>query len=213
MDKYRNNFNVTYLLLIFIFSSCGDNFEKYYPSNTYYEIYIDNSKIENFDLFLIYNITDTVFDENKIYVVDTLEFKITKSGVESLNNKYLIENNYNIFTKYSDHPIIEVYSGREIEVIIKKDKQIIESYNINLENSSYQYIINPMSKSKFKYGSIQYGGFVFEEHPSNIYTNNFISLKKVDFFLIPPPDTLSYTYERFDPCLVGCKKTYIEQIK
>lgn len=213
MGKYSINLIIIYLLLSFILGSCSNNFEKYYPSNTYYEIYIDNSKIENFDLFMIYNITDTVFDSNKIYLVDTLEFQITKSGVESLNDKYLIENNYDIFTKYSDYPIIKVYSGRNIKVIIKKDQNIIESYKINLENSNHQYIMNPGSRSKFKFGTVQYGGFVFEDLPSNIYTNNFFSFKKVDFFLTSPPEKLSYTYEIIDPCLIGCKKTYLEQIR
>ena len=116
--------NVISLLLIFLLISCN-NFEKYYPSGTENDIYIDNSNINNFELYMIYNITDTVFDEKKIYIVDTLKFRITEDGVESLNNKYLIENNYNIFTKYTDNNTIEVYSGKDIEVIIKKDREII----------------------------------------------------------------------------------------
>lgn len=213
MKKNKNNLFTIYLLLVFILSSCGNNFKKYYPSNTYYDIYIDNSKIENFNLLMVYNITDTVFDEKKIYVVDTLEFKVTNSGVESLNNKYLTERDYDIFTSYSNKSSIEVYGGKDIKIIIKKDLKTIDSYNVNLENSKYQYIINPMAKSKFKYGTVQYGGLVFEELPTNIYSSNFISFEKADFFLTAPPETLSYTYEIIDPCLIGCKRTYLEQIR
>ena len=89
MKKPRYS-NVISLLLIFLLISCN-NFEKYYPSGTENDIYIDNSNINNFELYMIYNITDTVFDEKKIYIVDTLKFRITEDGVESLNTDQRIK--------------------------------------------------------------------------------------------------------------------------
>jgi len=248
------------LLVSMILFGCNKDLKKYYPygwvkmkngeSKEYSplnEIYIDKSKINNFELYMIYNTIDTVFDEyrdktEKIYIVDTLKFEITnsddlpeslkgivKSEVKSLNNKYLSENEYDIFTDYVKLPTdIRVYDGEDIKVIITKDGEILESYTVDLKHNKdgsklidYQYIINPMSKSKFKLSSIQYNGFIdIKKIKPKIYSRNFIKIKgkKIDFFLITPPDTLSYSYKTYDgykldPCEYGCEKSVITQIK
>ena len=235
------------LLVSVILFGCNKDLKKYYPygwvkmkngeSKEYYplnEIYIDKSKINDFELYMIYNTIDTVSKSygdktEKIYIVDTLKFEITKSGVKSLNNKYLSEKEYDIFTDYVKSPTdFKVYDGEDIKIIIKKDGKILESYTVDLKHNKdgsklidYQYIINPMSKSKFKLSSIQYNGFIdIKEIKPKIYSKNFIKIKgkKIDFFLITPPDTLSYSYQTIqgvslDPCRFGCEKSVITKIK
>ena len=161
--------------------------------------------------------------------VDTLNFKINNDEIFENNRKYpMLKSVYNINSKESTWDynltnqkdnLIYIFEGNDIRVIIKKDSKIIESYNIEISNANNNhYIINPLSKSTFKVGEVQYGGFVFEEPPSSIHKNNFITVEKVDFFLETPPDTLSYStrsYNGFalDPCMIGCKKKYLKQIR
>jgi hypothetical protein len=235
------------LFLSFFFLSCNNDLKKYYPydRNCYTpngdeksffpgnQIYIDNSKINDFELYMVYNTLDTVTcgfsweknKEKKIYVIDTLKFNVTRDGVESLNNKYSVESEYDIFKKGKN--VISVQNGYDIEVILKKDEKIIESYVTDLEygyeSSKYydfQYIINPLSKSKFKIDTVQYGGYVFEELKSKILSKNFTKIKggKIDFFLTKPPDTITYTQTKigdsyFGSCDFGCKKSVLKLIR
>ena len=89
---------------------CNNDLKKYYPYSDCYtsngdkksffpgnHIYIDNFKINDFELYMVYNTLDTVTcgrswqndwennKEKKIYIIDTLKFNVTKDGVESLN--------------------------------------------------------------------------------------------------------------------------------
>ncbi len=64
-------------------------------------------------------------------------------------------------------------------MILKQDEKIIESYITDLEYGSesseyydFQYIINPLSKSRFQIDTVQYGGFVFEEFKSKRFSKN-----------------------------------------
>jgi len=237
---------ISILFLSFFFLSCNNDLKKYYPynSNCYTpngvkqsffpgnQIYIDNSKINDFELYMVYNTLDTVTcgsysknKEKKIYVIDTLKFNVTKDGVESLNNKYQVESVYNIFKKGKN--VISVQNGNDIEVILKKDEKIIESYIIDLKYSfksreyyDFQSIINPLSKSRFQIDIVQYGGFVFEEFKSKRYSKNFNKIKggKIDFFLTEPPDTITYIQRKigdsyFGDCDFGCKKSVLKQIR
>jgi hypothetical protein len=230
----------------------SDIYKDFTPRN---EIYIDNSKINNFELFMIYNDLDTVWGYNegmfgrkleaeRIFILDTLKFQVTKEGVLSLNDKF--EGVYYMFADISkfnsrgDSLYIKVYDGEDVNIIIKKDEEIIESYNVDLIAGGgkgiavpeeywgagrgnrkidyhYQYIINPLSKSRFKLDSIRYGGYLFRDFKSKIYSSKFIKIKgkKIDYFLTTPPDTLSYSYNsrRLDPCLIGCTKSVIKQIR
>ncbi len=199
--------------------------KEYYPET---EIYIDKSNINNFELNMIYNsVNDTVRDLSdertlKIYVLDTLKFQITNSGIKSLNNKYLSEiGNLDIFTYDVESPKdIKVYKGKNVKVLIKKDGIILESYNVNIGlGNHYQYIINPMSKSTFRLSSIQYNGFLdIKKIKPKTSSNRFIKLETgIDFFLKTPPDTLSYSTRTYngislDPCQFGCEKTVLTKI-
>lgn len=208
----------------------GDK-KDFFPGNY---IYIDNSKINDFKLYMVYNTLDTVTcgysreknKEKKIYIIDTLKFNVTKDGVESLNNKYPLESEYseyNIFIEGKN--VISVQNGFDIEVILKKDEKIIESYTADLvygeyESSDFQYIINPLSKSRFQIDTVQYGGFVFDEFKSIRFSKNFTKIKggKIDFFLTKPPDTITYTKRKigdiyFGSCDFGCKKSVLKQIR
>tara|TARA_B100000780_G_scaffold61076_1_gene39291 strand:+ start:1240 stop:1992 length:753 start_codon:yes stop_codon:yes gene_type:complete len=240
---------ISILFLSFFFSGCNNDLKKYYPyeRNCYTpngdeksffpgnNIYIDNSKINDFELYMVYNTLDTVTcgyrseknKEKKIYIIDTLKFNVTKDGVESLNNKYPVESEYNIFKGGRGKNIITVQNGYDIEVILKQDEKIIESYITDLEYGyesqeyyDFQYIINPLSKSRFQIDTVQYGGFVFEEFKSKIISKNFTKIKgkKIDFFLTKHPDTITYSEIKFgdtyfDECLLGCKKTVLKQIR
>jgi hypothetical protein len=253
---------------MFIFLSCEKNLETYYSYGsgrtsdgerkeffTGNQIYLDNTKINEYELFMVYNIMDTIFDgyvfngkvyfeeeDPKIFVIDTLKFKVDDYGVKSLNNKYLVDSEYDIFTlsKYDvgDNNllknIIKVQNGTNIEVILKKDNKIIESYYVDLnyggkdDNLSisddnlidYQYIINPLSKSRFQIDTIQYGGYVFREFKSKKLSKNFIKIKgeKIDFYMTKPPDTITYNKIKigdsyFGSCDFGCKKSILEQVR
>ena len=218
---------ILFILFSIVLVSCN-NYNYYYP-NKKVPIYIDNSKIEEFNISLVYNHIDTLF-ENKRFLnvdilrVDTLNFKVNNDFISENNRKYpMLKSVYNShrmestwdydFTSQKDN-LIYIFEGNDITVNIKKDGKILESYNIDVSYGVYNhYIINPLSKSTFKVGEVQYGGFIFKEPPFSIHSSNFITLEKVDFFLTPPPDTISYTYDTFDPCMVGCKKTYVKQIK
>ena len=216
------------------YTSNGDK-KSFYPGNY---IYIDNSKINDFELLMVYNTLDTVTcgpswqndwennKEKKIYIIDTLKFNITKDGVESLNNKYLVESERNIFKEGKN--VISVQNGYDIEVILKKDEKIIESYITNLKYSSdkssridFQYIINPLSKSTFQIDTVQYGGFLAGEFKSKRLSKNFTKIKggKIDFFLTEPPDTITYTRNKNEftsitnSCFLGCKKSVLKQIR
>ena len=238
---------ISILFLCFFFLGCNNDLKIYYPYNSncyttnadkksFYpgnRIYIDNSKINDFELYMVYNSIDTVTcgfsweknKEKKIYIIDTLKFNVTKDGVESLNNKYPVESEYNIFKKGKN--VISVQNGYDIEVILKKDEKIIESYITDLEygyeSSKYydfQYIINPLSKSRFEIDTVQYGGFLFSEFKSKRFSKNFTKIKggKIDFFLTEPPDTLTYTQRKigdtyFGSCDFGCEKSVLKQIK
>ena len=121
--------------------------------------------------------------------------------------------------------VISVQNGFDIEVILKKDEKIIESYTTDLvygeyESSDFQYIINPLSKSRFQIDTVQYGGFVFDEFKSKRFSKNFTKIKggKIDFFLTKPPDTITYTKRKigdtyFGSCDFGCKKSVLKQIR
>lgn len=235
------------LFLSFFILSCNNDLKKYYPydSNCYTsngnkksffpgnQIYIDNSKINDFELYMVYNTLDTVtcgfsWEKNrdrKIYVIDTLKFNVTRDGVTSLNNKYPVEAKYHIFKKGKN--VICVQNGYDIEVILKKDEKIIESYITDLEYGydsrdyyDFQYIINPLSKSRFQIDTVQYGGFLFEEFKSKKLSKNFTKIKgrKIDFFLTNPPDKITYNQTKIGDsyigsCDFGCKKSVLKQIR
>ena len=239
---------ISILFLSFFFLGCNNDLKKYYPYDDCYtsngdkksffpgnHIYIDNSKINDFELYMVYNTLDTVTcgrswqndwennKEKKIYIIDTLKFNITKDGVESLNNKYLVETEFNIFKEGKN--VISVQNGYDIEVILKKDEKIIESYTTDLVYGEYkydfQYIINPLSKSRFQIDTVQYGGLMFEEFKSKRFSKNFTKIKggPIDFFLTEPPDKITYTRRKIgdtyliDPCDVGCRKSVLKQIR
>lgn len=248
--------------LIFTLFSCEKNLETYYSYGSgrtsdgehkeFYtgnQIYLDNSKINEYELFMVYNIIDTIFDgyeingkvygeeeDPKIFVIDTLKFKVDDYGVKSLNNKYLVDSKYDIFTlsnyEVGDNSflknIIKVQNGTNIEVILKKDNKIIESYYVDLNYFEdkydnlidYQYIINPLSKSRFQIDTIQYGGYLFKEFKSKKLSKNFIKIKgeKIDFYMTKPPDTITYTKRKigdsyFGSCDWGCKKSILKQVR
>lgn len=233
------NYLKTILPLLFI--GCNSQLDKYYPyesqcitvngeEKSFYpgnEIYIDNSKITDFELLMVYNTEDTVMcddEKKKIYVIDTLKFNVTKNGVVSLNDKYPVEVNWNIFIKGEN--LISVQNGQNIEVIIKHGAKIIESYFTDLEyyNESgerinYKHIINPQSLSTYELDTVQYGGYIFKPFKSKRLFDRFITINggHIDYFLTTPPDTLTYTEKRFgeisfDPCIVGCKKSVLTKL-
>ena len=235
----------------FIFSSCSD-YKTYYPPINYtsetIEIYIDNSKLNPFDLSLVYNNVDTIEEKNIIYKVDTLNFKIDKYGVTDINHKYEKETingeEYPSFIKEElkftlteedskqKPKIITEYKGEDVQIIIKKDGNTLESYSVNLLpdfkdpdekylRSKYQYIINPLSLSKYKLDTIQYGGLFYPYRESKIYSNSFITFKihESDYFLETPPDTLDYRYQDFGlprgemRKLIGITKQVIQRVE
>ena len=198
--------------------------KSFYPGNV---IYLDNSKIKDFELLMVYNTRDTVSCESqkkKIFVIDTLKFKVSENGVVSLNNKYPVEANYNIFIQGEN--LISVYNGQNIEIIIKKNERILQSYNTKLEYFSksgekfnYQHILNPLSLSIYELDTVQYGGYIFEGFKSKRFFNKFITVHggRIDYFMSNAPDTLTYSEKRigeysFDPCLIGCKKSIFNVI-
>lgn len=243
---------LNYKLLVMLWSSltfigCDTELKKYYPAGSvkllngeiksfysFNEIYVDNSNIDDFELEFIYNIMDTVIDyknkdKKKIYVVDTLKFRISDNDIISLNNKYLNPRSYDIFVdRIGINSKIRVYNGENIRILLKKDGQLLESYladficeYVDGERTDYQYIINPLGKSRFMLSSVQYGGFMdFKKTKPIIYSDNFITLlgPKIDFFLVTPPDTITYQEIKvgnlsFDPCMAGCEKTTLTKIK
>lgn len=238
-----------YIVCLF-FVQCQEDLQKYYPYREvklkngnidYYDlkmvdtspknyVYVDNSKINDFYLYMIYNSIDTVmgFDgPQKIFVVDTLKFHITEDYVRDLNTKYIKKhygtswdfiNNY----KYKPYTFIKVYDGEDVQVILKKDNKIIESYSVSLNHKKkHNYIINPLSKSKFKLSSVQYNGITqLPKIKKRYYSKSFnqIDWNQIDFFLTEPPEKISYDVTvingvKLDDCQFGCVKSVISQIK
>lgn len=241
-----------YLVLIFFsFLLSCNQYTTLYPNDNLICIYIDNSKIKEFDVSLIYNYIDTIHHDDKILIIDTLNFKIDHNGISENNRKYLQENTYVSMDPIREYDflgssyqypklyknIVQVYKGENIRVILKKDENVLESYIIDLDydykfdvttNSkqiyNFQYIINPLSLSRYELDTIQFGGVslfsFFSDHPkSKIYSNSFISFGgfKSDFFLETPSDTLSYTYSThngisIDPGSLGIRKLVLTKI-
>tara|TARA_B110000908_G_scaffold120936_1_gene141727 strand:+ start:333 stop:1073 length:741 start_codon:yes stop_codon:yes gene_type:complete len=245
----KKTLSIFFICILLIGCQEKKDLKKYYPilhgkiSSGEYKnfdpenyIYIDRSKVDNFKLFMIYNNIDTIFHfydlstPEKIFIVDTLKFEITKEKVKCLNNKFLFQDGYgrtdeysSTFTYVESPSNIKVYDGENIKIIIKQNEKVLESYTIDLKHSKeyYQHIINPLSKSKFELSYIQYGGTykVFDDKVKT-YSNNFFKIEgsKIDFFLTPPTDEITYNEinigsSSYDPCQYGCKKSVLRRVR
>ena len=200
--------NLIIIILSILLFSCN-KYEIVYPENNPVSIYVDNSKIIEFDILFVYNYIDTIHHFYKIKRVDTLKFSFDNDGLSEKNRDYRVEGyndnkshkHYDFYWKGDKN--INIYEGDSVEVIIKSNGSTLENYFINL-NKEYQYIINPLSMSVFKLDTIQYGMIsindLYQKDPYKyeLYSDNFIKYKKdkTDFFLKNSPEKVNVTMDK-----------------
>lgn len=198
------------LLLLVLFYGCDLPIADEYQHGPI-EVYVDNSKLKEFDIQMVYGgYIDTIGYSNKeVIKFDTLFFSVKESGVD----KHIVNGK-------KDNFFISVYSQKNVEIILKKDGEIIEKYTVDIEpykwikdidngykvygfyyrddydKTNYQYILNPLSLSKYKIDTVTYGGFGFLTSKSKFLTGSFNNVNLIDWWFESPPDTLKYLIEK-----------------
>ena len=92
---------------------------------------------------------------------------------------YLIRNN------------ISVPLSNDVEIILKKNNKIIENYIVDITKAKGKYILNPLSKSKYKIDTVQYGGLNLYGFKSKYISGKFNYVEGIDYWFEKPPESIT----------------------
>lgn len=164
----------------------------------------DYTKINDYYVELVYNIVDSNHTNKTVFKLNKLVF--IKDSIKMATNAFIgTDKRYVHKTSLGYEPRNNAYSGQNIKVLIKgiDDNKIIDSFSVNLDydkvKSGYfkgytqnSYVINPLSKSKFRIDYVPYGGKIRKMKSKYIKDKFFKTGYIKDWFRYEEPPEVDY---------------------
>ena len=194
-----------------ILFSCGyEEIEK----NKNIRLIFDYTKINDYYVELVYNTVDSNHTNKTVFKLNKLVF--IKDSIKKATNAFIGTDKRYVHKRYMDYqPRNNAYSGQNIKVLIKgiDDNKIIDSFSVNLDFDSVKsgyykgykqnsYVINPLSKSKFRIDYVPFGGKRREMKSKYIKDKFFKTGYIEDWFRYEEPDIGIYGFERPEMTLI-----------